>query len=385
MKNNTWKEYFLAQITLPINRLVRDKSIVALSISAKTGFVPQVEKFGRDISGEQYKKYILLRRGDFAYNKGNSYTYPQGCVYRLESYDEAAVPNVFECFYADEKIVFPLFLKQYFKANLYGKQLFRLINSGVRNNGLLNLSSRDFYSIKLRLPLIEEQRKIVEVLETWDKAIQLTRKLIEQKELQKKYLMQQLLTGRTRLKGFSNKWGNYKLQELAKIHKGKQLNSTELTATGEYPCLNGGITPSGYTHNWNSEKNTISISEGGNSCGYVNWNPKRFWAGGHCYTLSELKADPEFLYFLLKYKEKYIMSLRVGSGLPNIQRNSLENLILYVPNNREEQSRIGRLLVGVDLGGELLQKRLAQLEEQKKGLMQVLLTGKIRLAVKENK
>lgn len=73
------------------------------------------------------------------------------------------------------------------------------------------------------------------------------------------------------------------------------------------------------------------------------------------------------------------MSLRVGSGLPNIQRNSLENLILYVPNNREEQSRIGRLLVGVDLGVELLQKRLAQLEEQKRGLMQILLTGKVRL------
>lgn len=246
--------------------------------------------------------------------------------------------------------------------------------------GQPNLSAQIVNNLSIYIPTYcHEQQKIVEVLETWDKAIQLTRKLIEQKELQKKYLMQQLLTGRTRLKGFSNKWGNYKLQELAKIHKGKQLNSTELTATGEYPCLNGGITPSGYTHNWNSEKNTISISEGGNSCGYVNWNPKRFWAGGHCYTLSELKANPEFLYFLLKYKEKYIMSLRVGSGLPNIQRNSLENLILYVPNNREEQSRIGRLLVGVDLGGELLQKRLAQLEEQKKGLMQVLLTGKIRL------
>lgn len=252
--------------------------------------------------------------------------------------------------------------------------------------GQPNLSAQIVNNLSIYIPTdCHEQQKIVEVLETWDKAITLTKQLIEQKELQKKYLMQQLLTGRTRLKGFSNKWGNYKLQELAKIHKGKQLNSTELTATGEYPCLNGGITPSGYTHNWNSEKNTISISEGGNSCGYVNWNPKRFWAGGHCYTLSELKADPEFLYFLLKYKEKYIMSLRVGSGLPNIQRNSLENLILYVPNNREEQSRIGRLLVGVDLGGELLQKRLAQLEEQKKGLMQVLLTGKIRLAVKENK
>lgn len=269
----------------------------------------------------------------------------------------------------------PGFGRYLLKHPLVSKRL-KAIAQGTK---VFSISFTLIQKLKVLLPPIEEQRKIVEVLETWDKAIQLTRKLIEQKELQKKYLMQQLLTGHTRLKGFSNKWGNYKLQELAKIHKGKQLNSTELTATGEYPCLNGGITPSGYTHNWNSEKNTISISEGGNSCGYVNWNPKRFWAGGHCYTLSELKADPEFLYFLLKYKEKYIMSLRVGSGLPNIQRNSLENLILYVPNNREEQSRIGRLLVGVDLGGELLQKRLAQLEEQKKGLMQVLLTGKVRL------
>lgn len=260
--------------------------------------------------------------------------------------------------------------------NTAGRQQLNKLGEG---QSVVHIYPEELSKVFVPHPLVEEQHRIVEVLETWDKAIQLTRKLIEQKELQKKYLMQQLLTGRTRLKGFSNKWGNYKLQELAKIHKGKQLNSTELTATGEYPCLNGGITPSGYTHNWNSEKNTISISEGGNSCGYVNWNPKRFWAGGHCYTLSELKADPEFLYFLLKYKEKYIMSLRVGSGLPNIQRNSLENLILYVPNNREEQSRIGRLLVGVDLGGELLQKRLAQLEEQKKGLMQILLTGKVRL------
>lgn len=379
MKNNTWKEYFLAQITLPINRLVRDKSIVALSISAKTGFVPQVEKFGRDISGEQYKKYILLRRGDFAYNKGNSYTYPQGCVYRLESYDEAAVPNVFECFYADEKIVFPLFLKQYFKANLYGKQLFRLINSGVRNNGLLNLSSRDFYSIKLRLPLIEEQRKIVEVLETWDKAITLTKQLIEQKELQKKYLMQQLLTGRTRLKGFTDMWQNVRLKQICSIKKGQQLNTNTLIKKGQYACLNGGIIPSGYTTKWNTEAKTISISEGGNSCGYVNWNDARFWAGGHCYTLANVKMHDSFLYFLLKNQERHIMNLRVGSGLPNIQLSSLENLLLKIPGRQKEQQAIAEVFSSANKEIYLLKQKLAKLEEQKKGLMQILLTGKIRL------
>ncbi len=231
------------------------------------------------------------------------------------------------------------------------------------------------------LPELPEQQKIVEVLETWDKAIQLTRKLIEQKELQKKYLMQQLLSGRTRLKGFTGKWIPCKLKEICAIRKGEQLNATELKDQGEYPCLNGGIAPSGYTDNWNTEKNTISISEGGNSCGYVNWNPKRFWAGGHCYTLSDIKANSEFLYFLLKNKEKHIMNLRVGSGLPNIQRSSLENLSLSIPESKEEQSQIGRLLIGVDIGIEFAQKYLAKLEEQKKGLMQVLLTGKVRLQV----
>lgn len=276
------------------------------------------------------------------------------------------------------------FSSKYIYHYLFSENFQKQIFISLLGGSFPALNSKDVQTLSILIPVsVKEQQKIVEVLETWDKAIQLTRQAIKQKKLQKKYLMRQLLTGRTHLKGFSNKWKSYKLNELATIHKGKQLNSTELTATGEYPCLNGGITPSGYTHNWNSEKNTISISEGGNSCGYVNWNSKRFWAGGHCYTLSELKADPEFLYFLLKYKEKHIMSLRVGSGLPNIQRNSLENLILYVPNNREEQSRIGRLLVGVDLGVELLQKRLSQLKEQKKGLMQVLLTGKVRLQVKK--
>lgn len=272
------------------------------------------------------------------------------------------------------------FSSKYIYHYLFSENFQKQIFISLSGSSFPALNSKEVKGLSILIPIsIAEQQKIVEVLETWDKAIQLTRKLIEQKELQKQYLMQQLLTGRTRLKGFSGKWIHCKLKALSKINKGEQLNATELKEAGEYPCLNGGIIPSGYTDNWNTEKNTISISEGGNSCGYVNWNPKRFWAGGHCYTLSDLKINPEFLYFVLKNREKYIMNLRVGSGLPNIQRTSLENLTLSIPENKEEQSRIGRLLVGVDIGIELAKKYLSKLEEQKKGLMQVLLTGKVRL------
>ena len=140
-----------------------------------------------------------MKYGNFAYNKGNSYTYPQGCVYRLENYKEAAVPNVFECFSANEQKVSPLYLKQYFKANLHSKQLLRLINSGVRNNGLLNLSSTDFYSIKLELPSLREQNKITDILSSCDREIDLLKQKLAKLEEQKKGLMQVLLTGKIRL------------------------------------------------------------------------------------------------------------------------------------------------------------------------------------------
>lgn len=252
--------------------------------------------------------------------------------------------------------------------------------------GQPNLSAQIVNNLSFFLPTDkQEENLIVEVLETWDKAIQLTRQLIEQKELQKKYLMQQLLTGRTRLKGFTDKWENVRLKQLCSIQKGQQLNANTLTKNGKYACLNGGIIPSGYTTKWNTEANTISISEGGNSCGYVNWNDSRFWAGGHCYTLANVKISNSFLYFVLKNKEGHIMNLRVGSGLPNIQRPSLEKLLLKIPSAQKEQQDIAQVLSSCDKEIDLLKQKLTKLEEQKKGLMQVLLTGKVRLAVRETK
>lgn len=252
-------------------------------------------------------------------------------------------------------------------------------------SGQPGISADEYGKMLVPCPPIAEQHRIVEVLETWDKAIQLTRKLIEQKELQKKYLMQQLLTGRTRLKGFTDKWENVRLKQLCSIQKGQQLNANTLTKNGKYACLNGGIIPSGYTTKWNTEANTISISEGGNSCGYVNWNDSRFWAGGHCYTLANVKISNSFLYFVLKNKEGHIMNLRVGSGLPNIQRPSLEKLLLKIPSAQKEQQDIAQVLSSCDKEIDLLKQKLTKLEEQKKGLMQVLLTGKVRLAVRETK
>ena len=97
-------------------------------------------------------------------------------------------------------------------------------------------------------------------------------------------------------------WISKELSQIAKITKGQQLNKTCLFSHGDYYVLNGGIEPSGYYDKWNTEANTISISEGGNSCGYVNYNSERFWSGGHCYSLSKINdISTECLFHILKY------------------------------------------------------------------------------------
>ena len=142
-------------------------------------------------------------------------------------------------------------------------------------------------------------------------------------------------------------WEQRKLGEVANIQKGQQLGKAEMSNNGAFYVLNGGMEPSGYTNQYNTFANTISISEGGNSCGYVSLNLEQFWSGGHNYTLQNPKIDTFFLYQWLKRHEKGIMALRVGSGLPNIQKSALQDVIVAYPK-KSEQRAIAEILNKID-------------------------------------
>jgi len=171
-------------------------------------------------------------------------------------------------------------------------------------------------------------------------------------------------------------WGQEALSDLVLIKKGEQLNKLAMDDSGKYPALNGGISHSGYTDKWNTEANTITISEGGNSCGYVNFNKERFWCGGHCYALLEVgeNIDNDFLYQALKSKQDALMKLRVGSGLPNIQKRSIEEFSLLVPESKKEQQKIAEILGTVDEDIAKTQEAIEATEKLKRGLMQELFT-----------
>lgn len=229
--------------------------------------------------------------------------------------------------------------------------------------------------LKREFPTLPEQRKIAGFLGAVDEKIaQLSRKkaLLED---YKKGCMHQLFSQKTRFKDDDGNdfpdWEEKLLGELVSIKKGKQLNRDDMIDGGVFPVINGGITASGYTDTFNNKGNVITISEGGNSCGYVDWQKDSFWLGGHCYALP-VKDKSILDAFLLQYLRAFqarIMALRVGSGLPNIQKRDLEKLEVSIPY-AAEQRKIADFLSALDTKIDLVAQELTHARSFKAGLLQ---------------
>ena len=161
-----------------------------------------------------------------------------------------------------------------------------------------------------------------------------------------------------------------RLGEIVQIQKGKQINSECLSRLGSYYVMNGGISPSGYYSQFNTKANTISISEGGNSCGYVQFNDEPYWSGGHCYSLlfPSPKVDYRFLYHTLKYRQEDIMALRIGSGLPNIQKKDIEKFPIMIPS-LDEQKRFVSFFDALSSLLNMIERIRINYETQKKYLI----------------
>jgi type I restriction enzyme S subunit len=188
-----WQRKPLSEVSTPVKRKSAGGDHPVMTISAKSGFLMQADKFARDMAGRSVERYTLLRAGEFAYNKGNSKTAPYGCVFRLDR-DTALVPFVYYCF-ALKPGLDPEFYNHLFSAGALNHQLSRLINSGVRNDGLLNLYSDDFFSCRVPVPPIEEQKRTAQALTTAKRGLSLLDEEIAALTDQKRGLMQKLLTG----------------------------------------------------------------------------------------------------------------------------------------------------------------------------------------------
>ena len=155
-----------------------------------------------------------------------------------------------------------------------------------------------------------------------------------------------------------------KLKDIASFSKGRQINGDDLLSAGKYAYLNGGIYPSGYWDEYNVATNSIAISEGGNSCGYVNYMQSPFWCGAHCYYLYNLKyPNVKYLYYALKAQQDKIMKLRSGACMPNIKKSDLAEFEFEYNFDNNYQNVVVNQLDNLENLINLRKQQLAKLDE----------------------
>jgi len=235
------------------------------------------------------------------------------------------------------------------------------------------ITNRAMNEITVDLPnnSIFEQH-IVDIMESVDKLID---------SIEKRYKKQELFFDGLLHKVFSSKeLISVSLTTIFDFSKGTQINGDELSNQFKYPMYNGGVSLSGYTNEYNTIAPSIIISEGGNSCGFVNYIENNFWAGGHCYVVTTKQMDKLYGYFLLKYHEKSIMRLRVGSGLPNVQKKALNEYEVRIENDLQKQKNIGLILYSYFLLQKSIEKQKNKYKNIREGLLEGLFSGEIDIS-----
>ena len=240
---------------------------------------------------------------------------------------------------------------------------------------VLGISKSNLLNLKIKLPPLDEQEKIAEILSTWDEAINLTINLIESKKQFKKAIMQNLLTAKIRFPQFKDEWEKVKLKEISEVYQPQTISQSELTDSGfDVYGANGII---GKYGRYNHEFEQVVIGCRGN-CGAVNFTKPKSWITGNAMVINldnSTKSIKTFIYYLLSNTNfQYLIS---GSGQPQIT-SDIRYHEIKLPN-LDEQQKIAEVLTACDDEINLLNLKLENLKKQKQGLMQKLLSGKVRI------
>ena len=332
------------------------------------------------------KNYFGLRTGDFVISKRQIAHGACGVV--PVELDGAVVSNEYNVFVPQEGTNINMFnlmmqLPHY-------KRLFYLMSDGVHIEKLL-FKTDDWMRRSLAMPSLEEQEKIAAILTMQDKVIELKGKLLAEKQQQKKYLMQQLLTGKKRLMGFEGEWKKDNLGALFTERVETNCEHMELLAiTGTQ-----GVIP----RCWLDLKDNSSEDKSKylHICfGDIGYNTMRMWQGVSAYSNYEGIVSPaytilkpkdeicaKYFSYLFKLPEIVFLFYRFSQGLVDDTRNlkyeNFSKIKVKFPNDESEQEAISKVFEAVDEEIKLLQQNLVQEKQKKKALMQLLLTGIVRV------
>ena len=367
-----------------------------LTISAQHGLINQFEYYNHQYASENTSGYTLLHKGEFAYNKSYSDGYPWGATKRLERYEAGVVSPLYICFAAKDGVCAD-FYSYYFESEPFYREIYKIAQEGARNHGLLNVSTEDFFKIQIANPPLEEQRRIAEILGCCDRVIALKKKLIAEKKKQKKALMQKLLNPDSgfRLPGFSGEWKSQKLGAICNTFSGGtpershheyfngripwiksgELNTRLITSTEEYiseqALENSSVKM--------VDADTLLIAMYGATAGVIAITKIKAAINQAILAIvHDNTIDKVFLMYSLQNQIDLAISKYTQGGQPNFNAAIIKSLPINAPK-LDEQKAIADILSEADKEIDLLEQELAQQEQKKKVLMQLLLTGTVRV------
>ncbi|MDQ8445791.1 restriction endonuclease subunit S [Enterococcus faecium] len=383
-----WEERKLRDITERVRGNDGRMDLPTLTISASSGWLDQRDRFSGNIAGKEQKNYTLLKKGQLSYNHGNSKLAKYGVVCELTTYDEALVPRVYHSFDTNE-LASSNFIEYMFATKRPDRELAKLVSSGARMDGLLNINFDEFMGINVSVPSVEEQQKIGTFFKQIDDTIALHQSKLDLLKETKKGFLQKMFpkngakVPEIRFPGFTEDWEQRKFSDFTKLSQGLQIaisdRFTEAGPNKEFYITNEFLNPNNtkkyYIENPSknviANKNDILMTRTGNT-GKVVTNTK----GAFHNNFFKIDYDPQkisklFLYFLLTSIpiQKEILIRAGTSTIPDLNHKDFYNIKVYLPIF-EEQKKIGSFFKQLDDTIALHQRKLDLLKETKKGFLQ---------------
>jgi len=366
-----------------------------LSVSGECGIVNQIEFMGRSYAGESVLNYHVVYPGNIVYTKSPLKENPYGVIKLNKS--AAGIVSTLYAVYHCEPTITGLYLDYYFSIDQHlNNYLKPLVKRGAKND--MKVNNQDAIRGLIPFPSITEQEKIVEILTHCDRVIKLKKQLIEEKLLQKKWLMQKLLNPDSgiRIQGFEGDWKTVRLDEICTIVGGgtPDTNNSDYWC-GDIPWISSSDLTVNNIHHVNitrfitkqavassatqicSKGTILIVSRVG--VGKIAIAPVPLCTSQDFTNLSNLKENILFTTMLLSQViDKKLMYLQ-GTSIKGITVKEIKAIDLKIPS-LAEQTAIANILSTADCELDLLQQELAQWQAKKKSLMQLLLTGLVRVS-----
>ncbi|WP_273724352.1 restriction endonuclease subunit S [Leuconostoc mesenteroides] len=388
-----WEERKLKDVTERVRSNDGRMDLPTLTMSASSGWLDQKDRFSGDISGKEKKNYTLLKKGELSYNHGNSKLAKYGVVFSLTNYEEALVPRVYHSFKALENTSAD-FIEYMFSTKLPDRELGKLISSGARMDGLLNINYDDFMNIHISIPNYEEQILMSAFFRKLDENIALHQRKLDLLKEQKKGFLQKMFpkngsrVPELRFSGFADDWEELKLGEFSDVRDGTHA-SPKYVSQGHPMVTSKNLTHSGLDmtdvsfltdEDFNEINKRSKVSIGDILFGMIGTigNPvivdRDDFAIKNVALIKEKTSNPITNKWLLQYLKspsfnRFIQKENAGGTQKFIALGLIRDMKLRVPEF-DEQQKIGAFFKKIDETIALHQRKLDLLKEQKKGFLQ---------------